>query len=184
MVFAGKGAPDAGGPEEVADGTCRCFRETVPAAVPGIVFLSGGQSDEEASQNLKAINAAGPPAVGALVLVRARAPGGGAEGVGRIPDNVEAGQSSLALRARCNSAAVGGPLLGGDGGARALELVLKHSSLERYDTRGDLPSVGPDPRESSAGERRRQRLELDHRAEPRTLGPPRSGTPTSTSCSS
>jgi fructose-bisphosphate aldolase class I len=47
-------------PEEIADATTRCFRETVPAAVPGIVFLSGGQGDEEATANLDAINKRGP----------------------------------------------------------------------------------------------------------------------------
>ena len=57
MVIPGK--KFAGGqasPEAVADATIRCFRETVPAAVPGIVFLSGGQGDEEATANLDAIN--------------------------------------------------------------------------------------------------------------------------------
>ena len=81
----------------------------MPAAVPGIVFLSGGQSDEQASENLNAINSLGQQPVGALLLLRPRAAGAGAEGVGRHPrTNVEAGQSFLALRARCNSAAVAG----------------------------------------------------------------------------
>jgi fructose-bisphosphate aldolase class I len=47
-------------PETVADATISCFREVVPAAVPGIVFLSGGQGDEEATANLNAMNAKGP----------------------------------------------------------------------------------------------------------------------------
>ena len=47
-------------PETVADATVACFREVVPAAVPGIVFLSGGQGDEEATANLDAINKLGP----------------------------------------------------------------------------------------------------------------------------
>ena len=61
MVIPGK--KHAGGkatPDEVAEATIRCFRETVPAAVPGIVFLSGGQGDEEATANLDAINKRGP----------------------------------------------------------------------------------------------------------------------------
>jgi fructose-bisphosphate aldolase class I len=61
MVIPGK--KHAGGkasPEQVADATIRCFREVVPAAVPGIVFLSGGQGDEEATANLDAINKKGP----------------------------------------------------------------------------------------------------------------------------
>ena len=56
MVLSGKEASKRAGPEEVARLTVECFRATVPAAVPGIVFLSGGQSDEEATVNLDAIN--------------------------------------------------------------------------------------------------------------------------------
>ena len=61
MVIPGK--KFSGGqssPAEVADATIACFREVVPAAVPGIVFLSGGQGDEEATANLDAINKLGP----------------------------------------------------------------------------------------------------------------------------
>ena len=57
MVVPGK--KQSGGkaaPELIADATIRCFRHTVPAAVPGILFLSGGQGDEEATENLDAIN--------------------------------------------------------------------------------------------------------------------------------
>lgn len=56
MVLSGKSAEARVGPEEVARSTISCFKRTVPAAVPGIVFLSGGQSDEEATINLNAIN--------------------------------------------------------------------------------------------------------------------------------
>jgi fructose-bisphosphate aldolase class I len=56
MVLSGKDAPNRAPAEEVAKQTVACFKETVPAAVPGIVFLSGGQSDEEATVNLDAIN--------------------------------------------------------------------------------------------------------------------------------
>ena len=56
MVISGKDASSRATSEEVAEKTIRCFRRTVPAAVPGIVFLSGGQSDEEATVNLDAIN--------------------------------------------------------------------------------------------------------------------------------
>ena len=56
MVLSGKDAGNRAGPEEVAEKTVSCFKRTVPAAVPGIVFLSGGQSDEEATVNLDAIN--------------------------------------------------------------------------------------------------------------------------------
>ena len=56
MVLSGQDAKDRAPAGEVARRTVGCFREVVPAAVPGIVFLSGGQSDEEATVNLDAIN--------------------------------------------------------------------------------------------------------------------------------
>jgi fructose-bisphosphate aldolase, class I len=56
MVVSGKDASDRAGPETVAEMTLACFQHTVPAAVPGIAFLSGGQTDEEATRNLDAIN--------------------------------------------------------------------------------------------------------------------------------
>ena len=56
MVISGKDAPNRADAEEVAEKTITCFSRTVPAAVPGVVFLSGGQSDEEATVNLNAIN--------------------------------------------------------------------------------------------------------------------------------
>lgn len=56
MVLSGKDARNRATPDEVARYTVDCFRESVPAAVPGIVFLSGGQGDEEATVNLDAIN--------------------------------------------------------------------------------------------------------------------------------
>jgi fructose-bisphosphate aldolase class I len=61
MVMPGKKFPGGpASPEVVAEATVRCFREVVPAAVPGIMFLSGGQDDEEATANLDAINKLGP----------------------------------------------------------------------------------------------------------------------------
>ena len=56
MVISGKEASDRAPADQVARYTVECFRQTVPAAVPGIVFLSGGQSDNEATLNLDAIN--------------------------------------------------------------------------------------------------------------------------------
>ncbi|RWL80505.1 MAG: fructose-bisphosphate aldolase class I [Mesorhizobium sp.] len=60
MVISGKKSGRTDSPEEIAEKTIRLFREVVPAAVPGIAFLSGGQEDEEATANLNAINAIGP----------------------------------------------------------------------------------------------------------------------------
>ncbi len=56
MVISGKDAANRADSREVAERTVQCFLRTVPAAVPGIAFLSGGQSDEEATENLAAIN--------------------------------------------------------------------------------------------------------------------------------
>ncbi|MBB4286530.1 class I fructose-bisphosphate aldolase [Roseospira goensis] len=56
MVISGAEAATQAAPEEVAERTLACFLRTVPAAVPGIVFLSGGQGDEQATINLDAIN--------------------------------------------------------------------------------------------------------------------------------
>jgi fructose-bisphosphate aldolase class I len=59
MVLSGKEASRQAGAQEVARRTLDCFMRTVPAAVPGIAFLSGGQSDRQATENLNAINKLG-----------------------------------------------------------------------------------------------------------------------------
>jgi len=56
MVVPGKDSAEQASVEEVAEATLRCLRATVPASVPGIVFLSGGQSDEAATAHLNAMN--------------------------------------------------------------------------------------------------------------------------------
>jgi len=56
MVLSGYESANRVGAQEVAEKTLRCFKHTVPAAVPGIAFLSGGQSDDDATVNLDAIN--------------------------------------------------------------------------------------------------------------------------------
>ena len=56
MVISGKDCPRQAGVEEVAERTVRVLKRTVPAAVAGIVFLSGGQSDEVATEHLNAMN--------------------------------------------------------------------------------------------------------------------------------
>ena len=60
MVVPGKKCPKQASPEEIAERTVRVFKYCVPVAVPGIAFLSGGQSDVEATANLDAINRLGP----------------------------------------------------------------------------------------------------------------------------
>jgi fructose-bisphosphate aldolase class I len=60
MVIPGKNSPDQVDAEDVADATVRVLKTTVPATLPGIVFLSGGQEDTQATENLNEINKLGP----------------------------------------------------------------------------------------------------------------------------
>ncbi len=108
MVLSGYDCPEQAGPEEVAERTLECFRRHVPAAVPGIVFLSGGQSDEDATVHLNAMNAIGPhPWQLSFSYGRAlQAPALKAWG-GR-PENVQAAQRAFYHRAKLNSAARSG----------------------------------------------------------------------------
>ncbi len=113
MVLPGLSCPKQQTVEEVAAATVTCFLTTVPAAVPGIAFLSGGQPAELASARLNAINliataaASRPP--WALVFSFARAIQQPALEIWRGRDaNVVAAQNSLAHRARCNRAALHG----------------------------------------------------------------------------
>ena len=107
MVLPGKYCPTQEGVEEVADATVRCLLRAVPAAVPGIAFLSGGQSPELASARLNAMNLrwrAKMPWVLTFSYSRAiQQPAlktwKGEEG------NKAAAQKALYHRARCNSAA-------------------------------------------------------------------------------
>jgi fructose-bisphosphate aldolase class I len=56
MVLSGKDCPQQASVQEVAEATLRCLKRVVPAAVPGVVFLSGGQSDLQATEHLNAMN--------------------------------------------------------------------------------------------------------------------------------
>ena len=105
MVLSGYDASDRASAEEVADVTLECFYKHVPAAVPGIVFLSGGQSDEDATAHLNAMNARGPHpwqlsfSYGRALQAPALKSWGGKE------ENVEAAQRAYYHRAKMNSAA-------------------------------------------------------------------------------
>jgi fructose-bisphosphate aldolase class I len=59
MVVSGKDNPRQAGVDEVAERTIRCLKRTVPSAVPGIAFLSGGQTAERATEHLNAMNKMG-----------------------------------------------------------------------------------------------------------------------------
>jgi fructose-bisphosphate aldolase class I len=106
MVLSGYDASDRAGVDEVAHETIRCFKRHVPAAVPGVVFLSGGQSDEDATAHLNAMNKLGPhPWQLSFSYGRAlQAPALKAW----TGENVEAGQRAFYHRAKMNSAARSG----------------------------------------------------------------------------
>ena len=84
-----------------------CFRGVVPAAVPGIVFLSGGQTEVQATENLNAINTIGGPWPLSFSYGRALQ-ASALDAWGGDPANVEAGQQAFLHRARMNTAAVAG----------------------------------------------------------------------------
>ena len=105
MVLSGYEASDRASVDDVADVTLECFYKHVPAAVPGIVFLSGGQSDEDATAHLNAMNARGPhPWQLSFSYGRAlQAPA--LKAWGGKPENVEAAQRAYYHRAKMNGAA-------------------------------------------------------------------------------
>jgi fructose-bisphosphate aldolase, class I len=106
MVIAGKECPHQAGVQDVATATLRCLRRNVPAAVPGIVFLSGGQEDRVATAHLNAINRLPGPKPWRISFSYGRALQDHALETWHGEDeNLEAGRQALYLRARCNSAA-------------------------------------------------------------------------------
>jgi fructose-bisphosphate aldolase class I len=106
MVISGKNASEQAGVEEVARHTVECLLRTVPPAVPGIVFLSGGQTDLQATQHLNAMNSLYEGLPWELSFSYARAlQGQPMEIWGGNEDNAEAAQKAFHHRARMNSAA-------------------------------------------------------------------------------
>lgn len=105
MVISGTDARKRAGPQEVADATLRCLRKHVPAEVPGIAFLSGGQTAEEATEHLGLMNQAGDLpwelsfSYGRALQAPALDAWRGSE------SNFAAGQAALIKRARLNSLA-------------------------------------------------------------------------------
>ena len=107
MVISGKQCPTRASSTEIAELTIDCFLRHVPAIVPGIVFLSGGQSEVEATENLDAINRLGGPwplsfSYGRALQASALSAWGG------DPANVDAAQSTFLHRARMNALAAAG----------------------------------------------------------------------------
>jgi fructose-bisphosphate aldolase class I len=107
MVIPGKGAPDQASPARIAEATVNTFLGVVPAAIPGIVFLSGGQSEVQATENLNAINQIGGP--WALSFSYGRALQQSAlQAWGGDAANADAAQAAFVRRARMNALAVAG----------------------------------------------------------------------------
>ncbi|MBA3833309.1 MAG: fructose-bisphosphate aldolase class I [Chthoniobacterales bacterium] len=108
MVVSGKDCAQQAGAEEVAEATVRCLRRAVPATVPGIVFLSGGQSDIAATERLNAIcRVPGLPWALSFSFGRALQDAALQTWHGSAA-NAVAAQAALHHRARCNSLAVQG----------------------------------------------------------------------------
>jgi fructose-bisphosphate aldolase class I len=109
MVIAGMECPRPASVEEVATATLRCLRGHVPVAVPGIVFLSGGQKDKLATAHLNAINRLSGPKPWKISFSYGRALQDSAMAAWQGRDeNLKAGQQAFYRRARCNSAATRG----------------------------------------------------------------------------
>jgi fructose-bisphosphate aldolase, class I len=106
MVVAGKECPRPASVQEVATATLRCLRRHVPAAVPGIVFLSGGQTDRAATAHLNAINRLPEPKPWKVSFSYGRALQDQAMKAWHGRDGSRNdGQQALYHRARCNGAA-------------------------------------------------------------------------------
>ena len=108
MIVAGKKSAKQAGVTEVAERTLRVLKRTTPAAVPGIAFLSGGQSDLDATQHLDAMNRLGGnpwPLTFSYGRALQAAP---QKAWGGKPENIEAGKAAFAHRALMNfNAALG-----------------------------------------------------------------------------
>lgn len=120
MVRSGSDASVQANPSEIALATVRVLQHTVPCAVPGITFLSGGMSEEEASLALNAINLAPGPKPWSLTFSYGRALQQSCLKAWKGDDaNVSAAQQVLLQRAEANSLANLGKYTGGAGGDAA-----------------------------------------------------------------
>ncbi len=109
MVISGSECKDQAGADEVARRTVECMKRCVPAAVPGIMFLSGGQSEEQATEHLNIMNAKFRPAPWKLSYSYGRALQQSCLKAWQgDAGNVAAAQTVLLERARANSAASAG----------------------------------------------------------------------------
>lgn len=118
MVTPGADHAKTATPDDVAFYTLRSLRRTVPPAMPGIMFLSGGQSEEEASVNLNAMNKAPNPWVVSFSYGRALQASVLKAWSGKR-DNIPAAEKILLERCQSNGSAQLGKYSGGAGGAAA-----------------------------------------------------------------
>ncbi|VDK29211.1 unnamed protein product [Gongylonema pulchrum] len=106
--------------EDIARATVTALQRTVPVAVPGVVFLSGGQSEEDATLNLNAINQYAGKKPWALTFSYGRALQASALAAwGGKPENLQAGKETFLKRAQANSLAQLGKYTGGGAAAAA-----------------------------------------------------------------
>ncbi len=109
MVISGSDCKTQAGVDEVAERSVQCLKRCVPVAVPGIMFLSGGQSEEDATAHLNAMNAKFAPAPWKLSYSYGRALQQSCLKAWRgDAGNVSAAQAVLLERAQANSAACAG----------------------------------------------------------------------------
>ncbi|HEY9548944.1 MAG TPA: class I fructose-bisphosphate aldolase [Kiloniellaceae bacterium] len=109
MVISGQDCPEQADVQEVAERTLRCLKRTVPAAVPGIVFLSGGQSDELATRHLDAMNRLPGPLPWKLSFSYGRAlQAAPLKAWAGKRENLDKGQAAFIKRAKDNAAAAAG----------------------------------------------------------------------------
>lgn len=114
MVTPGQSCPNKVSPQEVGRATVQALQRTVPPAMPGVTFLSGGQSEEEASVHLNAINAFPGKKPWALTFSYGRALQASVlKAWGGKAGNVKAAQNELLKRAKANGDAAQGKYGGG-----------------------------------------------------------------------
>jgi fructose-bisphosphate aldolase class I len=108
MVLSGKASPGQADTGEVAEATLRCLHRSVPSEVPGVVFLSGGQSDVAATERLNAICQAGRTPWKLTFSFGRALQNAAMKTWAGSPANRAAAQAALLHRARCNGLAVQG----------------------------------------------------------------------------
>ncbi|MGD9784090.1 MAG: class I fructose-bisphosphate aldolase [Hyphomicrobiaceae bacterium] len=108
MVIAGQKCAKQASAQEVAEKTVRCLKATVPSAVPGIAFLSGGQSDEAATEHLSLMNAIGGLPWNLTFSYGRALQAAALSAWGGKPENVAAAQRAFSHRARMNGLAAMG----------------------------------------------------------------------------